>query len=68
MVALAFGVFFLIYFVINYIFIFALNKLALNNFFLKEVADDLNDISYFFLLLILGAIFYFKDSIGKVLW
>ena len=68
MVAVAFGVFFLIYFVINYVFIFALNKMALNSIFLKEVADDLNDISYFFLLLILGAIFYFKDSIGKVLW
>ncbi len=68
MVAIAFGVFFLIYFIINHLFLVILNLLALNSPFFKETAENINDISYFFLLLILGAIFYCKDSIGKVLW
>ncbi len=68
MVAFAFGVFFLIYFIINYIFMALLGVLAESNLFFKEVSDNINEISYLFLLLILGGIFYFKDSIGKVLW
>lgn len=68
MVAIAFSVFFMIYFIINYLFMFLLKKAALTNMFFKEVHKDINDISYSFLLLILAIIFYFKDSIGKVLW
>lgn len=68
MVAIAFGVFFLIYFIINFLFMAALGALAQNSIFFKDVLDNINEISYLFLLLILGGIFYFKDSIGKVLW
>lgn len=68
MVAIAFGVFFTVYFLINYLFLLILQKAALVNLFFKEVNDDINDISYTFLFAILAVIFYFKDSVGKVLW
>lgn len=68
MVSIAFGVFFLVYFIINFLFMFFVKKAAVASIFFKEVNNNINDISYLFLLLILGIIFYFKDSIGKVLW
>ena len=67
-VAIAFGIFFLVYFVINMGFLLALKKLSATKAFLSEVNEDLNDISYLFLLAILALIFYFKDSIGMFLW
>ena len=67
-VLIAFGVFFLVYYMINALFMFILGRLAVSNAFFYEVKEDINEISYGLLILILAAIFYFKDSIGKVLW
>ena len=66
--ALAFSVFFLVYFLINALFLFALKKLAEANAFFSDIQENINEISYAFLLLILAFIFYFKDQMGRILW
>ncbi len=67
-VSFAFSVFFIVYFIFNKLFLFALNQAAAGNLFFADVKKDINDISYSFLLMILAIIFYFKDYIGKFLW
>ena len=66
--AMAFAVFFLVYFLINSIFVLILKRAASSNTFFNDVLIGINEISYAFLLLILAVIFYFKDQMGRILW
>lgn len=67
-VAIAFGTFILVYYLVNHLFLLILKKMALSSDFFDQVYKNQDDISYIALLAVLSLLFLAKDNIGRLLW